>query len=284
MGVVLGCVTAALLLSWTYFARVQITRPPLGVINLMDVALMLGAIVLVPYFYLLLPTGLVVGFLGLGALSALYLTIEGVYRGRAVVWLVTLALVGADLAVTLAVGAGSIPYFAVNNLVLVLLVVGTTNLWAQAGLKARDAAVLGAGLVVYDLVATTLLPFMGELVQRLAGLPFAPLIAWPVGGDAWLGVGLGDVLLAAVFPLVQRKAFGTGAGLLALGLAFGVIGSLFLLLALGVLRGLFPVMVVLGPAMVLQYGFWRWRRGDERTTGQYQRARGEPAPAAPTLA
>ena len=34
----------------------------------------------------------------------------------------------------------------------------------------------------------------------------------------------------------------------------------------------FPVMVVLGPLMVVQYAFWRWKRGAERTTRQYLQA------------
>jgi len=55
------------------------------------------------------------------------------------------------------------------------------------------------------------------------------------------------LLLAAVFPLVMHKAFGRTAGPVALLLAFAVIG---MLLALP-LQGLFPVMVVLGPLMIL---------------------------------
>jgi len=39
---------------------------------------------------------------------------------------------------------------------------------------------------------------------------------------------------------------------------------------------IFPVMVVLGPLMVLQYAYWRRRRGKERTTWQYLQA--EPTP------
>jgi hypothetical protein len=34
-------------------------------------------------------------------------------------------------------------------------------------------------------------------------------------------------------------------------------------------QGLFPVMVVLGPLMLLQYLYWRRRRGQERTMWQY---------------
>jgi hypothetical protein len=71
------------------------------------------------------------------------------------------------------------------------------------------------------------------------------------------------VLLATVFPLVMRKAFGCSAGMIALALA--AIGTLLAL----PLQGAFPVMVVLGPLMMLQYLFWRRRCGRERTTWQY---------------
>jgi len=37
----------------------------------------------------------------------------------------------------------------------------------------------------------------------------------------------------------------------------------------GLVRATFPVMVVLGPLMVLQYGYYRRQRGLERTTWQY---------------
>jgi hypothetical protein len=150
--IVLGYVVAALLLSWAFFARGRMTRPPLGVFNLADIAIMLGAIVAVPYLYLVVPHWLVAGLLGLGALSSLYLTGEVFLPTRAATWFVSLTLVGADVGALLAFGPGSMPFFLVNNLVLV--VVGTTNLWAQAGMRARDAAVLA----VYDVVATTQLP------------------------------------------------------------------------------------------------------------------------------
>ena len=35
--IVMGCAASAVLLSWGYFQRYQMTRPPLGVINLWDV-------------------------------------------------------------------------------------------------------------------------------------------------------------------------------------------------------------------------------------------------------
>jgi hypothetical protein len=125
-------------------------------------------------------------------------------------------------------------------------------------------ALLGAFLTVYDVLATSVLPLTSDLFNRLAGLPLAPLIAWGSGSSV-VGIGLGDLLLATVFPLVMRKAFGRLAGIVALVLALATLGVLLVL----PLQGVFPVMLVLGPLMVLQCLYWRRRRGRERTTWQY---------------
>ena len=92
-----------------------------------------------------------------------------------------LVLVGIDLAAWLWLGKSSPWWHAINNVFVVLCVVGITNLWAQSGMKARDAAILAGALALYDLVATSLLPLMGDLFTRLAKLPLTPLVAWPIG-------------------------------------------------------------------------------------------------------
>jgi hypothetical protein len=145
------------------------------------------------------------------------------------------------------------------------------NLWAQSGLKARHVAILGGGLAVYDVVATSVLPLMDDLIARLGGLPFAPLVAWEAGGQR-LGIGLGDLLMASVFPLVMRKAFGRRAGWMALASVLVVTAILLALLALGIVRVTLPAMVALGPLMVAQYVFWARRLGPERTTREYLEA------------
>jgi hypothetical protein len=113
---------------------------------------------------------------------------------------------------------------------------------------------------------------MNDLIDRLAGLPFAPQITWASGDNQWLGVGLGDLLLAAVFPIVMRKAFGRTAALLALLLGLVTLAAMLVLLDLRLVRVTLPAMVALGPLMVAQYLFWARRLGTERTTWQYQQA------------
>jgi hypothetical protein len=269
--VVVVSAAGAVLLAWAYFRVYEVNRPPIGVINLRDVTLMIGAIVLVPYLYLAVPPWLAAALLGLGLLTILQVTFEPILPGAWIAWAIALVLLGIDIGAALTWGA-STPLLLANNTVLLLAIVGAANLWAQSGMKARDAAVLGVALMVYDFVATSLLPLMNDLIDRLAGLPFAPLITWTSGTNEWLGVGLGDLLLAAVFPLVMRKAFGRAAGLLALGLGLATLVAMLALLDLRVVRVTVPAMVALGPLMVAQYLFWARRRGNERTTWQYQLA------------
>jgi hypothetical protein len=267
--VVLGFAVSAVLLSWLYFRRFQVTRPPIGVFNLTDIAFMIGGIILVPYLYLLLPLWLVAGLLLVGTLSVVYFLWEPVLRARLLVWLVSLVMVGADIWASVSFGNTSNGFFIINNILLVTMVVGLTNLWAQSGMKARDVTILGGFLMFYDFTATWLLPLMGDMMLRLAGLPLSPMVGWAVGGsEQWVGIGLGDLLLASVFPLVMRKAFAKTAGVGAMLVALAAIAAIMLL----PLRVIFPVMIVLGPLMIIQYVYRSRVQGEERATWQYLQA------------
>ena len=264
---------AAILLGWAYFRRWAITRPPIGVFNLTDVVVMMGFIVLIPYLYLALPVKVLAAVLTLGTISILYFVLEPVLVARWAVWTGCLLVAGADIGALIIYGWASRQFFAVNDAVLVIVAAGVANLWAQSGMKARDAAVLGGALTIYDLVSTSILPLMGDLMASVSNLPFAPMAAWAAGKPAhWAGIGLGDMLLAAAFPLVMRKAFGRDAGATALIVGIAAIGCLLASFGLGLLRHIFPAMVILGPAMALQYTYWRRRCGTERTTWQYLKA------------
>ena len=278
--VILGCAAAAMLLSMLYFRRITLSRPPLGVINLWDVALLLAAIVLVPYLYLGLPPWLVMALLALGMAALLYVTLEPILRHTALILLAALLLAGAGIIAARNWGAGSMPFFLINNALLVLTVIGFSNLWAQGGISAGAVAILAGALTLYDFVFTEQLSLMSDLFHRLAAIPFAPILAWPVAaGGAWLGLGLGDLIVATLVPLVLRKAYGRAAGAAAIAINTLAIALLLLLLAVG-MRATFPVMVLLGPLTVLQYFFWQWRRGPERTTWQYLQAEPQRTPGA----
>jgi hypothetical protein len=277
--VILCHIAVALLLSWAYFRRYALSRPPIGVFNLWDIAVMIGGIVLVPYLYLILPIWLVVSLLALGMLSVPYITWEPILRARWAVWLMTLVLLAADIGVALWYGPATRLFSAVNNIVLIVAIVGITNLWAQSGMKARDVAVLAGVLAIYDVIVTWQLTQTADLFSRLFGLPLAPIIAWTLGDGQWLGIGMGDMLLAAVFPLVMRKAFGRAAGMASLASNLSLLVILLTVAVLSRVQVLFPVMILLGPLMIVQFAYWRWRAGPERTTRQYQQAE----PCRPTI-
>ena len=130
---------------------------------------------------------------------------------------------------------------------------------------------LGGVLAIYDLIATSLMPLMIDLITRLASIPFAPVISWGIGHDRFV-IGIGDLLLATVFPLAMRKAFGRSAGIAAMAINLGAIAATMAFLQLARLEVAVPLMTGLGPLMVLQYGYWARRRGPERTTWEYLRA------------
>lgn len=269
--VVLGLTACAVLLGWAYFRSYRLARPSIGVINLEDVAFMVVVIVLVPYLYLALPLWVVATVFALAMLSILYIVCEPVIRSPWAIWAVALVFLATDVGANLHFGPNSTAFFLVNNAMLVLAVAGVANLWAQSGMKARDVALLGAGLALYDFIATSLLPLMTDLIGRLASIPFAPVITWGVEPYRVL-VGLGDLLLAAVFPLTMVKGFGRGAGIAAISINLGSIAATMAYLQLANVRTMVPLMIVLGPLMALQYGYWVRRLGQERTMLQYTQA------------
>src|SRR4029079_16575581 len=122
VGALLLQVLVALLLSWHYFRHFQMTRPPIGVFRLGDVAFMLGGIVLIPYLYLVIPRWIVATLLLLGASSLLYFVFEPVLRVRWAIWAVTLSLLLAELGAAWGLGVQSLLFVIVNNLVQLLSV------------------------------------------------------------------------------------------------------------------------------------------------------------------
>lgn len=275
--VVVGLVAATTLGGWVFYRRFAVDRPPIGVVTRSDIAILLTLLVLLPYLYLNLPVAAVTAVLALGALAAMYVTLEPMLRYGWLAFVVCLALIGTDIALGVVEGVTAAPFLAVNNVIMVIAIVGATNLWAQSGTKARDIALLAAALTVYDVIATLGLSVMTDVMERLSTAPLVPVVGWGLADpETALRMGLGDLLILTVYPLVMRKAFGRTPGLIALILALAVPAVLLSLLVLGTLgTTTIPAMVVIGPLVVAQYFWWRRGRPRERTTVEYLRA--EPA-------
>src|SRR5690349_11835258 len=94
--IILGHVVGAIGLGWGYFRRYRVAPPPLGVLDLGDIAVMIGGIVLVPFAYLLLPRWIAVALLAVAALSLLHTVGEPVLPGRWAAGWLALVVLGAD--------------------------------------------------------------------------------------------------------------------------------------------------------------------------------------------
>ncbi|MEV7405328.1 hypothetical protein AB0N93_33660 [Streptomyces sp. NPDC091267] len=260
------CVAAVTAAGAAYFGRVRMPRPPVGRYELPDVAVVSAVVVAAPLFYLELPRVVVAVVFGLVLCAALQFTLAPLFGGGRA-WAVALGSVAATAGC--AFTDRPLAVMALTDVLLGIAVVGVANMWAQSGMSSAHAAWFAGALACYDLVATGLTSVMDRFATQVMGLPFAPLLA-VTRGDPPVALGLGDLLLLVLFPLVALKAFGRAAGLLAAGIGLAVSATVSLLFALGTLTGAFPLLTALGPLIVVQHVLWVRARGAERTVAEWR--------------
>ncbi|MEV8322366.1 hypothetical protein [Kitasatospora sp. NPDC056731] len=266
------CVALLMAAAGGYLVRVRMPRPPVGVYTSGDIAVLCVGVVLAPLLYLKLPGVVVSALFGLVLCLAVQFTLAPVCSGR---WAWGLALVAAGA--TAACSGHPAAVRACTDVMLAVAVVGVANLWTQSGMRSAHAAGLAAVLSCYDLVATTLTQVTANFVTQVQGRPFAPMLVL-TGGSPPVAVGLGDLLLLVLFPLVAAKAFGRTAALLAAAVGVVVTSAVSALFALGALTAGFPLLTVLGPLIVVQHVLWSRRLGGERTTARWRSGTDSPAP------
>jgi hypothetical protein len=255
-----------------YFLHVPLARPTIGTLGLGDVATLFAMIILAPCLYIVLPPVAVSAAVCVGLLSSLLLILEPLI-GRAR-WPVVLSLLALDGALV-AIGS-STAACAANDALAVLAVAAIANIWAQSGMRARDAALLAGALTIYDPVSTSWLGVTGHLFSHIGSVPFAPLLVWPAKhGHAYV-LGAGDVLVAALLPAVITKAYGWRQGLLTAAAALMSVAAVVAISATHEFSGVVPVMVVLGPVAVGCWLVCHRRQPRERTTYEYRLAINSP--------
>ncbi|MEW2518727.1 hypothetical protein [Actinacidiphila alni] len=277
-----GCVALVMAVAGAYLARVRMPRPPVGVYEPADIVLLCVGIVLAPLLYLELPGTAVAAVFGVVLGLAVQFTLAPVMAARwpgagwatATTWL----LAAAGCAVTALLHDRPTGVRVGTDLLIAVAVVGVANLWTQSGMRAAHVAALAAALACYDLVATALTDVTLRFATRVQGRPFAPMLAL-TGGRHPVSVGLGDLLLLVLFPLVAAKAYGRGAALVAGAVGVTVTGAISALFAVGALTSGFPLLTALGPLIVAQHLYWSRRLGGERTTAQWRAAPGGVRPA-----
>ncbi|MCN9243664.1 hypothetical protein NGF19_23230 [Streptomyces sp. RY43-2] len=259
------------LASVGYFRKVTLPRPAVGVFNGKDMVIMMGFVIALPFLYLALPDWLLPPVLGLTLAGGLSVGYGAVVRRGSMRWAIILCLLAADWIT--ARGAEddpthALPYWLINSAVIMLMVVGAANLNTQGGLKLRHVSRFALALAVYDLFFATVVPLTQKLFGAVQGYAFAPSAGVRIGELGGV-VGMGDLLVYALFSTVAYKAYGRRGLTVALCLV-AVFGALAPTLApitveafTGHLPEIVPAQIFFGPAAFIGYLALR-RIGPER--------------------
>lgn len=265
--VMAGCVGLLMALGGAYQARVRLPRPPFGVWTWADIWLIGLAVVVAPLAYVAMPGRLVAAVFGVVLCTATQLAVAPL-TGARLGWVIAIGLSAA--AVAAAAAGQRIAVLALTDVLLALAVIGVTNLWTQTGIRAAQVSVLAGFIAVYDLVATGLSDFTARFAAEVGGLPFAPLFMVDLK-PVPVGIGLGDLVMLVMYPLVATKAFGRAAGLVAAVAGLGATGVVIALFLAGWFSTGFPLLTLLGPLIIVQYAWWRRHGGHrERTVNEWR--------------
>ncbi|MGW7546438.1 hypothetical protein ACWGKQ_35830 [Streptomyces sp. NPDC054770] len=282
------------LASVAYFRRVTLPRPAVGAFNGNDMVIMMGFVIALPFLYLSLPGWLLPPVLGLTLAGGLAVGYGPVVRRGLVRWSLIVALLAADwLAARTAEDdpTHALPYWLVNSVVIMMMAVGAANLNAQGGLKLRHVSRFALALAVYDLFFATVVPLTQKLFGAVQGYAFAPSAGLRMG-EFGAVLGMGDLLVYALFTTVAYKAYGRSGLALALGLVavFGALGPTLTPITVEALTGhlpeVVPAQIFFGPAAFFGYVVLR-RRGPERRMADVRpparlaTAHGQPGAASP---
>jgi hypothetical protein len=167
--------------------------------------------------------------------------------------------------------------------------VAVANLYVQGGMRLKHVSWFALVLAAYDGIFTLKWPVTNELAERFLGYPLDPSVGFRMGIYN-ASIGLGDLLVYALFLIAAYKAYGRAAARLALGITvvFGAVVPALSPLLFRVLIDartdlVVPAQTAFGPVAFLCYLWLRRRYGAERTMAQFLAGPDVPAPAAPAV-
>jgi hypothetical protein len=245
-------VTSALAVG--YLSKVGMPRPPAGLFVGSDIVIMVALLVIMPFAYLNLPVAFAATMFGLTVFAGLQFTLAPIIGGRGAL---ALAVLLCAFEITAYIVGWPTALMISNDAALVVMAVGVTNMWAQTGMKPHLVAGLAAALVVYDTLATVFTTMTADFIQLVDGIPFAPMLAARYGPSP-VAMGLGDLLMLTLWPLVVLKAYGRIAAIAAAAINTTLLAAMFAAFATGALT-LVPVLTPLGMLVVAQFLYWHHR-------------------------
>jgi hypothetical protein len=275
-----------------YFVRrFRIERPAIGVFNGRDITTVVIFLSIIPVFYLQLPRYLLTSFLVVTFAAALSIGYRPVLSlGR--LWLAIGLLLGLNIWMgnnMLGSVFGWQVFWAENDVIVLLAAVAVANLYVQGGMRMRHAAWFALVLAGYDVFFSSVAPVTNALVEEFLGYPLDPSFGMRWGFDN-AAVGLGDLLVYALFLLTAYKAYGRKAARVALSvvLLFGAAVPSLVPLLINYIDSrndtLVPAQAWFGPAAYLTYRWLRRKYGTERTMQQFLASDDVVQPAAPAIA
>lgn len=275
--VAVGATLITNVLALLYLRRVRLERPPIGTFNGRDIGILCCFLVTLPLLYVVLPQWALTGFLILtftASLSIGYRPLVG--RGR--LWLGIGLLLGLNIWMTrtlLGTVLGWQIYWVENSVIVVLGAVAVANLYVQGGMRLKHVAGFALGLAAYDAIFTLKWPITNKLAERFLGFPLDPSVAFRMGVYN-ASIGIGDLLVYALFVIAAYKAYGRVASSIAMALTavFGAaVPALAPLATQAFLDArtdlIVPAQSAFGPVAFLCYLWMRRRWGPERTMRQF---------------
>jgi hypothetical protein len=260
-----------------YLRRVRLERPAVGTFNNRDIKVLFAFIVFLPLLYAVLPHWALTLFLSITFASALSIGLRPLL-GSATLWIAVGTLIGASIWLNrtmLGTAWGWQLCWLEGDLVVVLAAVAVANLYAQGGMKLKHVAWFALILAGYDVVFTTVVPVNSHLAEQFLGWPLDPSVGMRFGLYN-VTIGLGDLLVYALFMVTAFKAYGRAAGRIAMVLivVFGAAApsaAPMLLDSFLTARTdlVVPAQALFGPAAFLAYLWMRRRYGRERTMREF---------------
>jgi hypothetical protein len=274
--VLIGAV-ATCLFATGYLRRIRLERPAVGTFNGRDVVVLFVFIVTLPVLYLVLPHWALTTFLVLTFVASLSIGYRPVLR-PGLLWPAIGLLIGINIWVartSLGTVGGWQFYWAETSVIVLLGASAVANLYVQGGMQLRHVAWFALFLAGYDLTFSVVIPLTPLLADAFIGYPLDPSIGMRLGIYN-ANIGIGDLLVYALYTIAALKAYGPAAWRVAFGVVvvFGSLGPGLAPLVLdAVTRGnnnfVVPAQTFFGIPAFIVFLLLRRRYGAERTVQQF---------------
>ncbi len=177
--------------SIIYDRFVKVELPPVGRVNWIDVLFILAMLNVFPFLLLVLPSYLILLLFAFSFASGLYYAFRPLIRQRVIIFILVAGLILTQILN---------PMKYLNDVIVMITVVGISVLYVQSGLRMNELALLGIGYSIYDLIIGMFTPFLSQLTLKLTNIQIAPAII--VGNFA---IGAADVLLVSLYVVALKQ-------------------------------------------------------------------------------